>query len=89
MDAPCNLQESIHVLVTKYLFVSSFWGTHQRGHILFYFLHAAQTAAIREKSTPGRRLGPAAAIRPAAAFSIDPKTPYSSAAALSRRREIT
>lgn len=29
MDAPCNLQESIHVLVTKYLFVSSFWGTHQ------------------------------------------------------------
>ena len=28
MDAPCNLQESIHVLVTKYLFVSSFWGTH-------------------------------------------------------------
>ena len=62
---------------------------HISGHILFYFLHAAQTAAIREKSTPGRRLGPAAAIRPAAAFSIDPKTPYSSAAALSRRREIT
>ena len=37
MDAPCNLQESIHVLVTKYLFVSSFWGTHQNGFTLFIF----------------------------------------------------
>lgn len=34
MDAPCNLQESIHVLVTKYLFVSSFWGTH---HVTAFF----------------------------------------------------
>lgn len=38
MDAPCNLQESIHVLVTKYLFVSSFWGAHQFGAFLCGFL---------------------------------------------------
>ena len=41
MDAPCNLQESIHVLVTKYLFVSSFWVTHQ-----FFFLIEAAGAFL-------------------------------------------
>lgn len=47
MDAPCNLQESIHVLVTKYLFVSSFWGTHHSFGSLFFVRQMAAKAWIK------------------------------------------
>ena len=46
MDAPCNLQESIHVLVTKYLFVSSFWGTHHRALNRYFFEISAASAGF-------------------------------------------
>lgn len=52
MDAPCNLQESIHVLVTKYLFVSSFWGTHHfldgRAFCLFFLLRGGPRCLMRK-----------------------------------------
>lgn len=58
MDAPCNLQESIHVLVTKYLFVSSFWGTHQSPSGLFCLdLKIAMVFADRYNNRSSDRRG--------------------------------